>query len=246
MSNKPPAIIPDSHLRYDLVARVADTMDPDEYQIVIDGDYIDGPEPNFQRMNKLIIEIGAIVVATNHLYVLRNALSDSGMAHTWRVNDWARLEYSVLASYGVEKTKNWDNNAETLREAMADDVGVIDAALPYFEDDQHVYLHGGPKPYVAWEKQKKVIAEQCLPENRLHEKPDQLFDPDYLLSTTEVVPPQLQTDKYVISGHAHSSEGIATRVTGRRVRLASYLNEVGMPLYVWDGARQAIREFEQT
>lgn len=233
-------VVPDTHGQYEKVGRMLDILDPLVNKILFLGDVIDGPDS--KGLVRLIRSLGdkAITIVGNHEWVCRNAIADYDDENTqiWRGHMWPLYEDRLLDSYGINKTGDWNYNAQALREFMQEngDYEWINNLPPYYETDEFVALHAGPKPNILWTDQKSFLNIVSSSEMRHSAEPEQIFNGE--IANMQIAPND-SANRVFISGHAHSSAPISLRVRNNRICLASNISN-GDPLYVWLGSQNKI------
>ena len=232
-------VIPDTHGRYEQVARIVDTYDAKIDKFVFLGDVLNGPDP--RQLIKFIRELGhiAITVVGNHEWVYRNALSEKNesMAKLWRRTFMSHYEDGTLESYGIRWTRHWDHNAYMLREVMGEtgDLEWLNSLPTHFETDTFIALHAGPELDKPWSKQASQLEEES--DNRIVKEPTQILSQE-LAHEKDV--PETVDERAFITGHAHLKEmPIKDRIGQRRVRLASDIWSKE-PFFVWNSITKAV------
>ncbi len=239
-------VLADLHGQYELAARALDRYDLGEVTPVIAGDFVD-QGPDTARLLELLREVhaeGAVVLAGNHEWTLRNALAeDDGnpLIEGWRDLIWPDYERDTLRSYGLDRTGNWRNDAARLAERMGStgDLEFLRADLvPSFETEDFVVVHAGPTDEYAWSVQRTELERAAREGERLTDEPRQLFD-SWLARPVAV--PTYVDERVFVTGHAHLSAGPEQRRARNRICLASWL-QAGQPLYVWESGPDRIAE----
>lgn len=238
------AVFPDTHGRYDLVARAMDFYDLDKITPVFLGDFLDRGTQTKELLN-LVRSIGAISVVGNHEWVLRNALADRNdrqSIHCCNVN-WPKYEHMTLDSYAITRSRDWHKNRDRLHAVMEEtgDLEFLNSLPPYFETDSFIAVHAGPLTQ-PWSFQTLLLEERSNPLRRLSlNEPPQIFDFKLAGAYEDAWVPK---GKKFIKGHTHLRIGSDKRMSRTSVRLGSDLTK-GDPLYVWESAADTIREFSQ-
>lgn len=236
-------IVPDTHGQYEKVGRMLDILDPFVDKILFLGDVIDGPDS--KRLIQLIRSLGdkAITIVGNHEWVCRNAMADYDDVNTriWREHMWPLYEDRLLVSYGINKTASWNYNALALRELMQEngDYEWINNLPPYYETDEFVALHAGPKPNILWTDQKSFLNMVSSPKKRHTLEPEQIFSGE--IANMQIVPNDT-ANRVFVSGHAHSTAPVSHRMRNNRICLASNISN-GDPLFVWLSTQNEIVSF---
>lgn len=230
------AIVGDLHGRADLLLRATEVIDPTATRFVVQDAFDKGSDV---RETLLVArDIGAIGLACNHSWVTGNALDFPRHQNNHWLQGWHKgYQSRTLASFGLVETGDARRDAANLRSAIEADglESFLFGTVPYLEPtgDDFIAIHAGLTDE-PWDKQKQQLDEFTYMPARYEAAPDQIFDEDYSLSTSDTVPPGALTKKIVVTGHHHASLTAPERLTdnGRRVRLGSRLID-SEPLYIY-------------
>ncbi|MDO8336271.1 MAG: hypothetical protein Q7T74_05845 [Candidatus Saccharibacteria bacterium] len=230
ISEKKFVIVPDIHGRSDLFGMVADEYT--DAQIVAIGDTI-GRGPDSAGVLDIAQKTGTILTWGNwELYmmaglVLHDLDTRRDIQHVVKPFEYDELQ-KFAVSYDIDTSLPRQKMIESLTAAMQErgHLNMLARAAMYFETDDFIAIHAGltDEPLV---KQKEQLAKV----KGTFDEPAQIVD-DGQFSLATRAEAFTATDKIVITGHAHSILGNRVTAGGKRVRLASKVND-GQPLYVW-------------
>lgn len=234
-------VIPDLHGRSDLFRAV--TEEYSDVQFVTLGDSIGrGPDSAgvLRNAKKTKTRLG---MGNWDMYLL------AGMVHhdprtRWLAQDTKVFETEELQkmaiSYGIDPklTKQELIQKLTFEMQKRGHPNMLARAAMYFETDDFIAIHAGLTDQ-EWPEQKQEIA---IARGTFDELPQIADDANFTLSSRQEA--FKATDKIVITGHNHQISGDRVTANGKRVRLASRVND-GQPLFVWESwGENEVREFK--
>lgn len=267
-------VVPDIHGEHKVLERIINKYDNEpDIGFVFLGDVLDrkGLAPDtekgvFQSL-ELIRQLGsrAVMTMANHewLFHAASSASDSELKKSL-TNDWLgttpdnSVEQNVLSAYDMDPLRRDQSTSRELSKRMArvGHLAILNSASPYYETERFIATHAGIMPGVAWDLQRNYLTEVAkeMDEGLFYDRPPQWFS----MKLATSIEPIIQTDKVVISGHAHVLGKASKRFPdqrkerslhdGRRIRLASTLNAPSRaPAFVWqdwDGKVVKIRHPE--
>lgn len=243
-------VIPDVHGELEHTKRAVGLAEQLDAAPVFLGDTINRG-PNSKEVIELVKTLGdsAIAIVGNHEWYCRTALYDPDYAVSTAVRDnlWAGdMQNNMLKSYDLPQSGDNETDAFYLRQAMEDEGhwDFIDKLPSFFETDEFVAVHAGPKTDEPWESQRADIEKKSEQESRLFSEPQQVLDPAHKLSGVTDVPREVD-ERIFITGHRHLALPPEQRTAERRVCLASILNATS-PLYAWESRTGKIHTVEAT
>lgn len=257
-------VVPDLHGEYELLQKTIELyFGAEDICFVFLGDLIDkrrAPkhDKGVQKTLGLVKDLGnrAIITLANHEWSMLAALYDKSSLRR-EAHVWGDLNFycasSTLRSYGVnlEAEKPYEE-FKNIFEGLGHSA-LLQSATPYFETEKFIAVHAGVERDWDWEAQKDYLEMACSDMGKgIYElQPSMWFSTELACD----VRPIYSTYKIVVSGHAHYLTSspkdysypikvLEDRVVnnGKRVRLASQLNNTNQSLCVWQDWDESIIE----
>lgn len=260
-------VIPDLHGEDELAQKVVDIyFNAEDICFVFLGDLIDKRiqkkgDKGIKNTLELVKNLGkrAVLTLANHEWSALGALYDVSPirreAHEWGDKNFYGTG-STLESYGIDiEAKDAFKDFKKIFEELGHSALLL-SATPYYETDKFIATHAGVVRGWDWEEQKsymEMVAREMA--SGIYElQPTNWFSTELACDTKPVT----CTEKIVVSGHAHyltsslrdyrhriitSEERVVN--DGKRVRLASRLNNSTDPLFVWQDWDGQMIEFHK-
>ncbi len=234
--------IPDLHGELEIGKRAVDLASKLEATPVFLGDLIGRQGPNVKGTVELACENGTTILGNHELFFL-NILVAIKNGH-FIYPKGRRYLKEMMKSYSVEREGNLLEDATNLTQAMTEEghLSWMEALPPFYESEETVMVHAGPKLDEPWDVQRKKIKKQAKPNGSTFSAPIQICDSTHKLSGAQAVPETVDS-RIFVTGHRHSGVGAEKRTAKRRVYLTSRIHK-GDPLYVWESQTRRIHTIE--
>ena len=241
-------VISDIHGHYDYLRAVDKKYGDSVDQYIFNGDLIaGGPQPaEVMHYVRQLGDQALVLYGNNELKYMMAIDGNNGSEKIALRRQCTRLFSRAAlagfcASYHVQSSSQ-RVSLQHIEVAMKErgDWDVLEQAKMYYEAPDYITIHAG-LTNESWSLQQKHLAKaQADITQKNYVFPIQIMD-DAKKSLSTSQRPFSATQKTVITGHAHNIQGDPVTAHGKRVRLATRLQD-GAPLRVWESWNQRIQE----